>query len=297
MRRRAVTVQGYLEPLTEELGIEMMQIPAGSFLMGSPEDEPERSNNEGPQHEVTVPQFFMGKYPVTQAEWRFVAGLNQVNRELKPNPSHFEGDRHPVESVSWYEAVEFCGRLSLHTGRTYRLPSEAEWEYACRALPSPPTSFDKLRTSPLPGGEGSQYPPFHFGETITTTLANYDGTDDPNGKWSGSYGRGPKGEYRKKTTPVDHFGVTNGFGLCDMHGNVWEWCQDHYHDSYGDAPVDGSAWVDEESEENASRILRGGSWYYNPRHCRSAYRFNNLPRESDINIGFRVICVAPRTEP
>ena len=294
LRRRTATVQGYTEPLTDDVGLAMVLIPGGTFLMGSPEDEPERLDHEGPQHEVTVPQFFMGKYPVTQAEWRFVAGLPQVNRELKPNPSHFAGDRHPVELVSWYEAVEFCDRLSLHTGRTYRLPSEAEWEYACRALPSPPASFDKLRTSPLPGGEGSQYPPFHFGETITTDLANYNGTDDPNGKWSGAYGRGPKGEYRKKTTPVDHFGVTNSFGLCDMHGNVWEWCLDHYHDSCEDAPEDGSAWIDAEAKENAGRIFRGGSWSNDPGNCRSAYRNNLYPRGSGLNVGFRVMRVAPR---
>jgi formylglycine-generating enzyme required for sulfatase activity len=273
LRRRTATVQGYTEPLTDNVGLAMVLIPGGTFLMGSPEDEPERLDHEGPQHEVTVPQFFMGKYPVTQAEWRFVAGLPQVNRELKPNPSHFAGDRHPVESVSWYEAVEFCDRLSLHTGRTYRLPSEAEWEYACRA---------------------GTTTPFHFGETITTDLANYDGTDDPEGHWSGSYDRGPKGEYRQTTTPVDHFDITNSFGLCDMHGNVWEWCLDHYHDSYEDAPEDGSAWIDAEAKENKSRIRRGGSWLNYPGFCRSAYRSFSDPRGSDDYIGFRVICVSPR---
>jgi formylglycine-generating enzyme required for sulfatase activity len=273
LRRRTAVVQGYTEPLTDNVGLAMVLIPGGTFLMGSPEDEPERFDREGPQHEVTVPQFFMGKYPVTQAEWRFVAGLPQVNRELKPNPSNFEGDRHPVESVSWYEAVEFCDRLSLHTGRTYRLPSEAEWEYACRA---------------------GTTTPFHFGETITTDLANYDGTDDPEGHWSGSYDRGPKGEYRQTTTPVDHFDITNSFGLCDMHGNVWEWCLDHYHDSYEDAPEDGSAWIDAEAEENKSRICRGGSWSCDPWYCRSAFRNLGYPRVSDAYIGFRVTCVAPR---
>jgi|GEM_PF-1646487 len=274
LRRRTETVQGYRERLTDDLSIEMLQIPAGRFVMGSPEDEPERNSNEGPQHEVQVPEFFMGKYPVTQAEWRWVAeNLPQVNRELKADPSSFKGDRHPVESVNWFEAVEFCDRLSLHTGRTYRLPSEAEWEYACRA---------------------GTTTPFHFGETITTTVANYRGTDWKELEISGSYGRGPKGEYREKTTPVGHFGVTNDFGLCDMHGNVWEWCLDHYHSSYEGAPTDGSAWVDADAEENQSRILRGGSWFSNPRDCRSAYRGYSIPRESFGNFGFRVVCIAPR---
>jgi len=284
LRRRTETVQGYRERLTDDLSIEMLQIPAGRFVMGSPEDEPERNSNEGPQHLVQVPKFFMGKYPVTQAEWRWVAEtLPQVNRELKADPANFKGDRHPVESVSWYDAVEFCDRLSLHTGRTYRLPSEAEWEYACRAQPSPP--------APLPDVEGSQYPPFHFGETITTTLANYAGTDDPDNDWSGSYGRGPKGEYRKKTTPVDHFGVTNAFGLGDMHGNVWEWCLDHHHNSYEGSPTDSSAWMDE--DEDKHRILRGGSWGNDPRYSRSTYRYYATPRGSGNAVGFRVICVAP----
>ncbi|MEM6866797.1 MAG: SUMF1/EgtB/PvdO family nonheme iron enzyme [Cyanobacteria bacterium P01_C01_bin.121] len=284
LRQRTATVQGYRERLTDDLSIEMLQISAGRFVMGSPEDEPKRDSNEGPQHEVQVPAFFMGMYPVTQAEWRWVAeNVPQVNQELKADPASFKGDRHPVESVSWYEAVEFCDRLSQHTGRTYRLPSEAEWEYACRGQTAPPA------------GDNSQYPPFYFGETITTTVANYRGTDWEEMEWSGSYGRGPKGEHRQTTTPVDHFGVTNAFGLCDLHGNVFEWCLAHYHSSYEGAPTDGSAWIDEEAAENELRILRGGSWVNDPRFCRCASRTGDYPRVSNINIGFRVMCVAPRT--
>jgi len=273
--RRHETVQFFLEELGQDLALQMMHIPAGTFTMGSPEDELDRYDREGPQHGVTVPEFFMGKYPVTQAQWRFVAELPQVERELKPNPSHFEGDQHPVEQVSWFEAVEFCQRLSQFIGRNYRLPSEAEWEYACRA---------------------GTTTPFHFGETISTEIANYCGQDQTIGgqEVSGSYGRGPKGEDRQTTTPVDHFGIANAFGLCDMHGNVYEWCQDHYHSSYEGAPTDGSAWEDEEADENVARIIRGGSWNYNPRYCRSAYRYFNYPRESYYIIGFRVVCVAPR---
>jgi formylglycine-generating enzyme required for sulfatase activity len=213
----------------------------------------------------------MGKYPVTQAQWKIVASLPQVNRELKPDPSYFKGDNRPVESVSWYDAVEFCQRLSQRTNRTYRLPSEAEWEYACRA---------------------GTTTPFHFEETITTDLANYCGTDDKDFGWSGSYGRGPKGEYRVETTAVDHFGIANAFGLCDMHGNVWEWCLDHWHGNYEDAPDDGRAWL--RDDEDAPRVQRGGSWYYNPRNCRSASRDLKNPDHDNYNIGFRVVCEFPR---
>ncbi|MEO1352271.1 MAG: formylglycine-generating enzyme family protein [Cyanobacteria bacterium J06635_15] len=254
------------ELLGESLPLRMMQIPSGTFTMGSPEDELERTDWEGPQHVVTVSSFFMGKYPVTQAQWRFVADLEQVKRELKPEPSRFKGDNSPVEQVNWYEAVEFCDRLSRHTGRGYRLPTEAEWEYACRAGTSTP---------------------FHFGETITTDLANYNGT----GNQYGAYGRGPKGEYRQETTPVDYFDVANTWGLCDMHGNVYEWCLDHWHGSYEDAPRDGRAWIID--DKVASRVLRGGSWSYNPRYCRSASRNLINPAGRNNYIGFRVVCAAP----
>ena len=267
--------QYYEEPLAEGvLPLEMMRIPAGTFLMGSPETELERLPDEGPQHEVNVPQFFMARYPITQAQWRVVASMSQVNRELGLEPSNFKGDRLPVEQVSWYEAVEFCDRLTLYTNRQYRLPTEAEWEYACRA---------------------GTTTPFHFGETITTDLANYCGEDREIGgtNYSGSYGAGPKGEYRQTTTPVDQFDLANAFGLCNIHGNVWEWCQDHWHDNYEGAPTDGSAWLTNEKEAN--RLLRGGSWGVYPWYCRSAYRFYYSPDYRFDVIGFRVSCSAPRT--
>jgi formylglycine-generating enzyme required for sulfatase activity len=273
-QRRRQDVQFFIEPLADDLGIEMMLIPAGTFMMGSPDDEIDRASSEGPQHEVSVAAFFMGKYPITQAQWQFVAGLPQVNQELNPNPSRFKGDKRPVEQVSWYDAVEFCARLSTHTNRDYRLPTEAEWEYACRA---------------------GTTTPFHFGETITTDLANYRGTDNKEYNWSGSYGRGPKGEYREETTPVDHFGITNAFGLCDMHGNVWEWCEDHWHSNYEEAPTDGSAWLSD--DEDARRVLRGGSWLNSPRNCRSATRLNGDPRVAGSDIGFRIVCSAPGSLP
>ena len=255
------------EPLTitGDVLLEMVSIPGGTFLMGSPENEPNRFSQESPQHEVTVEPFSMGRYPITQIQWQFVAELMpQVNRKLKPSPSRFSGSTRPVERVSWDEAVEFCARLSAHTRRTYRLPSEAEWEYACRA---------------------GTTTPFHFGETITPELANYMG--------AATYNDGPKGENRPKTTPVDHFGSANSFGLCDMHGNVSEWCEDHWHGSYEGAPTDGSAWLSE--NEGEAPVRRGGSWSNSPVVCRSACRILSIPRDTPYSIGFRVVCSSLRT--
>jgi formylglycine-generating enzyme required for sulfatase activity len=262
------TAQYFIENLGNGIQLEMVMIPSGSFMMGLPETEEGSTKNERPQHQVTIKAFCLGKYQVTQAQWKAVAAFPQVNKELKLDPSRFKGDNRPVEQVSWENAVEFCDRLSRHTKRQYRLPSEAEWEYACRA---------------------GTTTPFHFGETITTNLANYQGTDNEEYKWSGSYGSGPKGVYREETTAVGSFGVANNFGLYDMHGNVWEWCQDDWHSDYEGAPTDGSAWLS--SEESSDRkLLRGGSWPYGPDYCRSAYRdYYNLDN-NDHDIGFRVVC-------
>jgi formylglycine-generating enzyme required for sulfatase activity len=258
-----------IENLESQTQLEMMLIPGGTFTMGAPETEEESSDDERPEHEVTVPPFFMGKYPVTQAQWRFVASLPQVNRDLKSDPSNFKGENRPVDCVSWFDAVEYCQRLTQYTKRPYRLPSEAEWEYACRA---------------------GTTTPFHFGETITSELANYDGTDDKDGKWSGSYGRGLKGIYREETTEVGSFGVANAFGLFDMHGNVWEWCADQWHENYEGAPTDGSAWIEDSGNDNHSRLLRGGSWYLIPGNCRSAFRIYDHPDDAYDYFGFRVVC-------
>ena len=231
--------------------IEMAHIPAGTFLMGSPDDEPESYpesyKDEKPQHSVTVPEFLMGKYPVTQAQWRAVAtGLPKIKYDLDPDPSQFKGDTLPVERVNWYEAVEFCQRLSRATGRDYRLPSEAEWEYACRA---------------------GTTTPFYFGDVITLDLANYGG-------------------YRDRTTPVESFSA-NGFGLYDMHGNVEEWCLDRWDINYEGAPTDGTAW---DKGKEQSRLLRGGSWLNHPDHCRSAVRAFYAPDIRSYDVGFRVCC-------
>ncbi|MBH8564087.1 SUMF1/EgtB/PvdO family nonheme iron enzyme [Nostoc sp. CENA67] len=270
--------QGRAEFFIEDLGngvvLEMVAIPGGKFLMGSPENEPERYSFESPQHTVTIQPFFMGKFPVTQSQWAAVAALGKVNIDLDRDPSYFKGANRPVESVSLNQAVEFCHRLSQKTGEIYRLPSEAEWEYACRA---------------------GTTTPFYFGETITTDLANYRGTDwDYQGKvYPGNYAQGPKGEYREQTTDVGKF-PANPFGLFDMHGNIWEWCQDEWHNNYNNAPVDGTAWSIDNSSNN-NRLLRGGSWDFNPWGCRSANRFYNARVNRSLNVGFRVVVVRRST--
>ena len=262
VQRQSQQAHRYIEPLGNGVSIAMVAIPGGRFVMGSPEDEPERNDNEGPQHEVQVQGFFMGRYPITQAQWKEVAGFPEVNRSLNPEPSVFKGENRPVEYVSWHDAVEFCARLSAHTQQDYRLPTEAEWEYACRA---------------------GTTTPFHFGEMINTDVVNYNGS---------SYNDGLKGQRRRKTTPVDQFKVANSFGLSDMHGNVLEWCQDHWHQDYEGAPTDGSAWI---TGGDASKlVLRGGSWDTYPRPCRSASRFYSQPVNFLNTIGFRVVCVARR---
>jgi len=250
IQRQPRIARYFLEDLGNGVKLEMAAIPGGTFMMGSPENEIGRRDDESPQHEVTVPSFFMGKYPVTQAQYRVITGNN---------PSRFKSDNRPVERVSWNNAVAFCEKLSQRTGKTYRLPSEAEWEYACRA---------------------GTTTPFHFGETITTDLANYNGNY--------TYGQEPKGVYRRETTEVGSFGVANNFGLYDMHGNVWEWCQDNWHSNYEGAPIDGSAWLGIEKNTN-TRLLRGGSWVNDPDYCRSAFRYTfNLAY--DYELGFRVVC-------
>lgn len=255
--RRHGQAQFFIEELEPDLFLEMVWIPDGSFNMGSPDQELKRSKDESPYHNVSLSSFFIGKYAITQAQWRFVAQLPPLNIPLNPDPSSFKGDNLPVENVSWEDCQEFCLRLSSKTGRNYRLPSEAQWEYSCRA------------------GTTS---PFHFGETIIPDLANYNGLF--------RYGKGPKGVNRNQTVPVGSLKVANGFGLYDMHGNVWEWCQDIWHDSYEGAPNDGSVWF--EGGDRSRRVMRGGSWYANSGICRSATRAGSGPTSHNDMIGFRV---------
>jgi formylglycine-generating enzyme required for sulfatase activity len=240
IQRQQRIARYFIEDLGNGVTLEMAVIPGGIFMMGSPENEEGRHDKESPQHQVTVPSFFMGKYPVTQAQYQAIMGTN---------PSRFKGSNRPVQSADWNNAVAFCEKLSQRTGKNYRLPSEAEWEYACRA---------------------GTTTPFHFGEMITTDLANYNGN-------------------YKETTEVGSFGVANNFGLYDMHGNVWEWCQDSWHSSYKGAPTDGSAWLDTEENTNL-KLLRGGSWGYYPAYCRSAYRYNLNLDDLNVAFGFRVVC-------
>ncbi|MDB9523027.1 SUMF1/EgtB/PvdO family nonheme iron enzyme [Dolichospermum circinale CS-1225] len=240
----------FKEDLGNNITLDMVQIPGGSFMMGSSESEKGRYKSESPQHQVNVPGFSMGKFVVTQEQYQQIMGNN---------PSHFteKGAKRPVERVSWNNAVEFCKKLSQNTGREYRLPSEAEWEYACRA---------------------GTTTPFHFGETITTELANYNGTY--------TYASEPKGKFLQQTKDVGSF-PPNAFGLYDMHGNVWEWCQEDWHDNYANASKYGNVLT---SQSGNNKLLRGGSWFNNPGNCRSAYRYyNDLDYDYD-DIGFRVVC-------
>ena len=251
--------QSFIQDLGFGVGLEMVYIPGGTFLMGAPETEEGSQDYERPQHYVNVKPFYMGKYTITQEQWeKVVYSCPPVTRELNSRPARFPGDKLPVELVSWHDAVEFCARLEKKTGQKYRLPSEAEWEYACRA--------------------GSAKP-FAFGDIITTDVVNYDGDY--------SYGDALKGEFRGKTTPVGTF-KPNAFGLCDMHGNVWEWCADTWHSNYDGAPNDGSAWMSETNQD--AKVLRGGSWLSYPQRCRSAVRINDLRDGRNYHVGFRVVC-------
>jgi formylglycine-generating enzyme required for sulfatase activity len=265
--RQRKTARYFIENLPNNIPLEMVEIPAGKFMMGASDHEQDLDSviNALPQHEVTLQTFCIGKYPITQEQWRVVAGIPQINQELKPDPSRFKGDKRPVEQVLWLDAMEFCRRLSKHTKREYRLPSEAEWEYACRA---------------------GTTTPFHFGETITSDYVNYNGNYP--------YDDAPKGEYRGETIDVGSLKAANTFGLYNMHGNVWEWCADDWHDSYKGSPQDGSVWINDNKnyeDPETEKLLRGGSWGSYAHHCRSAYRSFSSARSQNDGIGFRVVCV------
>ena len=239
------------EILPKSILLEMVKIPAGSFLMGTEEAEVIRLckeyeyekdwyKNEMPQYRVNLQEFYLGKYPITQEQYQAVIGNNPS--KFKNNP------KNPVETVSWDDAQAFCQKLSAKTGKKYRLPSEAEWEYACRA------------------GTQTRY---YFGNN-EYQLGEYAWYRDNSGS---------------KPHPVGQK-KPNNWGLYDMHGNVWEWCEDGWHENYQNAPTDGTAWNENHSVTNP-RVLRGGSWLNNPRNCRSAARFNFSSRYA-YN-GFRVV--------
>jgi formylglycine-generating enzyme required for sulfatase activity len=271
---RKAQARYFSEDLGKGVTLDMVLIPEGSFVMGATDLDiqmdyedvlKEKSLSmvdasmysfERPQRKINTLSFFMGKFEVTQAQWKEIALLPKVNRTLKTSPSKFKGDNLPVEKVSWQDCQEFCSRLSLKTGKQYRLPTEEEWEYAARA-----------GTTTL----------FHFGDVITTDLANYDGCSSPSSFT-------PKGIYRGKTTPVGSFGFANAFGLYDIHGNVEELCQ---YDSYRyDRPH--TRMIN--SKYTKRRASRGGSFESGVSDCRSANRggIRSLSEKSAI-YGFRVV--------
>jgi formylglycine-generating enzyme required for sulfatase activity len=237
--------QRFVESLPNGVTLPLVAIPAGRFMMGSRTGE--GYEDERPQHSVSVPTFFIGQYPITQAQWEAIMSWSP--------PYRCEGANRPVDRVNWHNAMEFCKRLSKLTGRAYRLPSEAEWEYACRA---------------------GTVTPFYFGPTITTDIANYVGIH--------TYREEPEGSYRHVTTDVGSF-PPNTFGLYDMHGNVWEWCADAWHKDYTGAPTDGSVW---ESNPVSYRVMRGGCWHDPPNICRSAARLKYNSNDGEDYFGFRV---------
>ncbi len=241
--------QFQVENLDHGITLDLVLVPRGSFLMGSPDTEAQRKNTEGPLHRVTLTEFWMSQYPITQAQWQAVMGEH--------NPSGFKGPPRPVENLTWQEAVTFCQKLAQITGRPYRLPSEAQWEYACRA---------------------GTTTPFYFGDTITTDLVNYDGIY--------TYGQAPTGVNREQTTAVNLF-PPNAFGLYDLHGNVWEWCADVWHNHYQGPATDGRAW--ETGPDTTIRSIRGGAWFFNPGNCRCAARHGIRVNNRGSNIGFRVV--------
>lgn len=232
--------------------ISFIKIPAGEFWMGSPAEEKYRYDNEGPQRLVKLKSFFLGQTPVTHAQWRVVARWPKIQIELDPDTSHFWGPNRPVQRVSWEEAMEFCQRLKQYANSEYNytLPSEAQWEYACRA---------------------GTTTPFAFGETLRPDMASYSSV---------------KGIYREESTDVRSF-PANAWGLYDMHGNVWEWCADQWHHTYDNAPTDGSPWIDS-SDNYLLRVARGGSWFSNSSDCRSACRIRRRQNNCGGNIGFRI---------
>ena len=234
------------------MDLKLKWIAAGSFQTGSPSGELGRGSDER-QHEVTLTQgYWLGAHEVTQAQWQSVMGSN---------PSKFKGSRNPVEQVSWEDAMAFCKKLTereflagrLPAGWRYTLPTEAQWEYACRA------------------GTRSA---FHYGNRLDSRMANFDGNYP--------YGGASTGEYRNKTVAVGSF-QSNAWGLYDMHGNVWEWCSDRYGDYPSGSVVDPTG-----ARSGSVRVNRGGSWFSGARFCRSAIRYGNSPGVRGNDLGFRL---------
>ncbi|MEL6815009.1 MAG: formylglycine-generating enzyme family protein [Cyanobacteria bacterium J06598_3] len=252
---------------TELLGdgafIEMVLLPEGTGTIGSPTTEQGHMYDEEEPYAVVFAPFCMSKYPITQAQWRAVANLPKVTHALNPSPAAFKNLNKPVEQVSWFEAVEFCNRLSQQSQRAYRLPTASEWEYACRA--------------------GTNTPFFH-GETLTTDVANYCGehrhkhnSASSHKRYSGTYGRGPLGIARGETTEVGLLPSANAFGLYDMHGNVWEWC------------MESPRGETREEAETYQKPVKGGSWQVSPTACRAAFHLMFVASSQTPSVGFRIV--------
>jgi formylglycine-generating enzyme required for sulfatase activity len=260
IQQKTINTNIFHESISNDLFLDMVLVPGGHFMMGSPESEIFHKSNESPLRSVKISKFLMGKHTINQQKWKIIANLPKIRLDLPSSPSKFRGSELPVENISWLEANEFCLRLSKYTRRVYRLPTEAEWEYACRA---------KTHT------------PFPYGPTITSELANFNG-EQP-------YASQPKGIFLQRTVDVGEF-TANAFGLYQMNGNIWEWCLDSWHNSYMDAPIDGRAWLTESNVPWA--VLRGGSWGSSGERCRSAARFQAPHQYRGGDVGFRVVCTA-----
>ena len=264
---------------------EMVDIPSGTFWMGSPEGK--GIADEKPYHQVTVKAFQMGKYPVTQAQWRTVAMSPKVEIDLSLNPAYHRGDDKPVEQITWYEAQEFCARLSQLTGENYRLPSEAEWEYACRAGASEYTEY-------YFGDDASQLDDYGwYGNNSGDRAIDADRIWKEVNQNASQYTQ----RLRQNNNGTKAVGqkLPNAWGLYDMHSNVWEWCADDWHDNYEGAPIDSQVGTKDiknyEDGGATKKLLRGGSWDTFAQGCRSACRDNNLARGQAYAVGFRVVCV------
>ncbi len=261
IKRINKSVYYFMEKLPKNVTLEMLYIPGGKFVMGCSGLNGEKCEPwESPEHVVRVESFFMGKFVVSQKQWKAVVSFPKVEKELDEMEDRFSvslGDDKPAIYINWYMAVEFCQRLFRYTGRNYRLPSEAEWEYACRA---------------------GTTTPFHFGETLTAKLANYNTRV--------VYAEELPSKHRETTTSVGKF-PPNAFGLYDMHGNVWEWCADDWISNYKTTPRDGSPYVGEKK----FKVRRGGSGKNQPKVCRSAFRHNQEP-DYCLGSSFRIACDA-----
>jgi formylglycine-generating enzyme required for sulfatase activity len=245
IERQQLQMQAYHQPLSSEVKLEMVQLPGGFSQMGSPPHQ--GYTDEHPQHPTYISSFLIGKFLVTQAQWKAVMG--------KDLPYRRAGALHPADRASWKDASAFCQRLAQKSGLDYRLPSEAEWEYACRA------------------GTSS---PFCYGPTLTTDLANYCGDH--------VFAKEAQGVYRHGTSQVGSF-PPNAFGLYDMHGNLWEWCADDWFEDYNGASTGSQP---RKKQDDTFKVVRGGSWHETPNHCRSAVRLKFAAREGDDVVGFRI---------